>query len=702
MTEKKTSKVANRLAQETSTYLLQHAYNPVDWYPWSEEALSRSKQEGKPILLSIGYAACHWCHVMEHESFEDVDTAKLMNEKFVNVKVDREERTDLDEIYMKAVQLMTGHGGWPMTVFLTPDLKPIFAGTYFPPTDKHGMPSFKKILNGVSRAWDEKREDVLKSAQEVTDHLVKFESLGDLKLPVDGSSSDEEFDVQSVESAFGIIHRYFDSQWGGIGTSPKFPQPFCLDLGLRILSSNVVSDSTKEKAKQFIDLTLEKMAIGGIHDHLAGGFARYSVDRKWLIPHFEKMLYDNALLCSIYFNAYRQSKNDYWKNVGAKIVEFVDNELTTEDGVFYSSLDADSEGKEGEFYVWTKEQIESCLDKDDAEFVLKVYGVTDSGNFEDGKSVLVLEKVPSQQSSDLSLTDEEFAKIDNRVKEQLLSERAKRIRPGLDEKVLTSWNCLMVSALVSGYKAVFDSSYLDKAKRACNFLLEKMISNDRVLRTYGKGKAKLNGYLDDYSYFVAALLDLKEVDSCPLWLDKAIELTDSMLENFWDEENGGFFYTANYHEELVVRTKSHFDGAVPSGASVAASNLLRLHKITGKEIYFEKAMTVLKIYSEVMVKRPEQFGNLLSTLLSYMTEAKEIVLVEPSSSSTSLDMLKAIFKDYRPADTIVVCDSETSNKSEYPLLSGRVAQDNSATVYVCENFACKEPVGDVVKLGSVL
>ena len=388
MSKDKSTKTPNRLSNESSTYLQQHAYNPVDWYPWTEEALEKSRSEEKPILLSIGYAACHWCHVMEHESFEDQETAQIMNDNFVNIKVDREERTDLDEIYMKAVQLMTGHGGWPMTVFLTPDLKPIFAGTYFPPTDKHGMPSFKKILTGVSKAWQQKREEVEKSAQEVTDHLIKFESLGDLKTAINIESTSSDEDLKVAENAFGLIDKYSDKVWGGIGSSPKFPQPFCLDLALKLGASEKVSNKTKESASQFLELTLNKMAFGGIHDHLAGGFARYSVDRKWLIPHFEKMLYDNALLCSIYFDAYRQSKNVYWKEVAQNILEFVDNELTTNDGVFYSSLDADSEGIEGEFYVWTPAQIEECLDEEDAQFIIKTYGVTDSGNFEKGKSVL--------------------------------------------------------------------------------------------------------------------------------------------------------------------------------------------------------------------------------------------------------------------------------------------------------------------------
>lgn len=694
------------MANETSTYLLQHQYNPVDWYPWSDEALARSKEEEKPILLSIGYAACHWCHVMEHESFEDKETALMMNEHFINIKVDREERTDLDEIYMKAVQLMTGHGGWPMTVFLTPDLKPIFAGTYFPPDDRHGMPSFKKILVGVSKAWEEKRDDVLKSAQEITDHLIKFESMGDLKSAIDVSSDDNEpFDFDLVLNAFGALYRYSDGVWGGIGSAPKFPQPFCLSLSLILGSNESVSEDIRNRAKDFFELTLNKMAFGGIHDHLAGGFARYSVDRKWLIPHFEKMLYDNALLCSVYYDAYRMTGNDYWREVASGILEFVERELTTEEGVFYSSLDADSEGKEGEFYVWTPDQIKECLGEADGEFIVKTFGVTDSGNFEEGKSVLNILKLPEEIAKDCEMSKDDFNSKVLELKKKLLSEREKRVRPGLDEKVLTSWNSLMVSALVSGYKAENKPSYLVRAQTAASFILDNLVKDSRVLRTWGKGKAKLNGYLDDYSYLVQALLDLKEVDSNPRWLDAAKELTDSMIKHFYDEKDGGFFYTASDHEKLVVRTKSHFDGAVPSGTSVAVRNLLRLAKIFDDNSYLEKVRTVFAIYAPLAEKRPEQFGNLLSALSNYLSKGREIVVILDSSKKPVEEaemLLNEIHKRWFPNDVVLVADVANNQKGDVKLLEARSALDGSPTVYICENYTCKEPVVDIEKLASVL
>lgn len=706
----KDSKTANRLVNETSTYLLQHAYNPVDWYPWSPEALDRSREEEKPILLSIGYSACHWCHVMEHESFEDAETAQLMNEEFVNIKVDREERTDLDEIYMKAVQLMTGHGGWPMTVFLTPELKPIFAGTYFPPDDRHGMPSFKKILTGVSRAWKEKRPDVLKSADEVTEHLRKFESMGDLKSAVDIPNNPDEgtFERKMLTEAFSRLYTHFDQVWGGIGSQPKFPQPFCLELAMRLLAAPDTDESSKKQAREFLTTSLDKMAFGGIHDHLGGGFARYSVDRKWLIPHFEKMLYDNALLSSIYFDAFRIEKNAYWLEVAEGILDFVNRELSTEDGAFYSSLDADSEGKEGEFYVWTPAQIRACLSEDDARLFMRAYGVVEGGNFEEGKSAVNILMSPEDLASDLEMTLQEFQKKSKEIRAILLAEREKRVRPGRDEKVLTSWNSLMISGFVAGYKATGSVAYKERAVKATRFIVDNLLKIESesekktLLRTWGRGKAKLNGYLDDYAYFVQALLDLAEIDPEPLWLELALELTESSFERFYDEEAGGFFYTEDDQEDLVLRPRSHFDGSVPSGSSVTVSNLLRLHKITDREKYLKVSGIVFGIYGDIMLNRPEQFANLLSALDRYLDSGREIVLVSTENSSASQEYLNKIHAGYRPNDVVVVSDATHKYGEELKLLEDRQPLNDKPTVYICENFACKEPVASLEKLAEVL
>lgn len=716
MTEtRKKNKTANRLVNETSTYLQQHAYNPVNWYPWGEEALTRAKEEERPILLSIGYAACHWCHVMEHESFEDEETAALMNAEFINIKVDREERTDLDEIYMKAVQLMTGHGGWPMTVFLTPQLKPIFAGTYFPPDDRHGMPSFRKILSGVSRAWKEKRIDVLKSADEVTEHLIKFESMGDLKSVLDLKSDAPDFDFGLLNRAFSLVYKYLDDAWGGIGSAPKFPQPFCLALAMRILVSEKSTEEQKDKAHYFLTLTLDKMAYGGMHDHLGGGFARYSVDRKWLIPHFEKMLYDNALLASIYFDASRirifedetenKIKSDYWREVGRGILSFVKTELGTEEGAFYSSLDADSEGKEGEFYVWTPEEIESLLPEEDARLFMRVYGVTDRGNFEEGKSALHILMAPHELARDLEMSLEEFKERIEPMKAELLARRAKRVRPGLDEKVLTSWNSLMISGFIAGYKVERNQDYLKTATDAADFIIDNLMKDGRLLRTWGKGVAKLNGYLDDYAYFIQALLDILEVMPSSRYMELVLSLTETMLELFYDDEGdkGGFYYTGEKNQEdLILRPRSHFDGSVPSGSSVAVTNLVRLYKLTADKRYLDKARVVFGIYGQIMEKRPEQFGNLLCALDTYIEPGREVVVVLSSEEEVPdrQEMIFAVHENFRPRDVFLITDS--SAQYDLRIIEGKSAQANRSTVYICENHACQEPINSIEKVRQVL
>ncbi|MBX9695713.1 MAG: thioredoxin domain-containing protein, partial [Cyanobacteria bacterium] len=463
-------KTPNRLIGESSTYLLQHAYNPVDWFPWGPEALEKARAEEKPILLSIGYAACHWCHVMEHESFEDPETASLMNARFVNIKVDREERTDLDEIYMKAVQMMTGHGGWPMTVFLTPDLAPFFAGTYFPPVDKHGMPSFKRILLGVALAWKDKRGEVVESASEITAHLKDLEKIG-RKGSDDDAEGEKSLSRDLIFGAVDQIARTFDPRWGGFGSSPKFPHPFSLSLVMRVLNDSTAGDVRRQETSEIVETSLDKMAYGGIYDHLVGGFARYSVDRQWLIPHFEKMLYDNALLTQTYLDGYLITKRDYWKDVAKGILSFVSKELRTPDGAFYSSLDADSEGEEGKFYVWTPASIEEVLGEKDGKWFCEIYGVTKTGNFEHGTSALHLTDSPENLANKNNITVDELWTRLEPMRAKLLEKRAERIRPGRDEKVLTSWNSLMISAYVYGYRVIQDPEYFDEAITAAEFLL---------------------------------------------------------------------------------------------------------------------------------------------------------------------------------------------------------------------------------------
>jgi uncharacterized protein len=684
----------NRLVNETSTYLLQHAYNPVDWFAWGPEALTKAKKEDKPILLSIGYAACHWCHVMEHESFEDESTAKLMNDNFVNIKVDREERTDLDEIYMKAVQMMTGHGGWPMTVFLTPELKPFFGGTYFPPQDRHGLPGFKKLLMGLREAWATQRDEILKSSEELTSHMRLMDEIAKPDL-------EPELDANCLELATDKLTRIFDHLWGGFGNAPKFPHSFSLALAMRYAAPNSKGRAArKEECLEIVNISLDKMAYGGIHDQIGGGFARYSVDRQWLVPHFEKMLYDNALLCKTYLEGYLLTNRTYWAEVSRGILDFVLRELTTEQGGFYSSLDADSEGEEGKFYVWDQNEVKAVLAAD-ADWFNEVFGVTSSGNFEHGKSVLHLVKSPEELIQKYDLSETEFWAKVRVCSQKLLSAREKRIRPGRDEKVLTSWNSLMITAFIEGYRVLKEPKYLHAALRATNFIFDNLMKDGRLLRTWGQGKAKLNGYLDDYAYFVQTLLDLAEVDANPKWLKEADRLSEILLEQFWDTKDGGLFYTSADHEELVTRPKSHYDGAIPSGASVAVFDLLRLSRLTGKKNYEERALELLKLYMPFMARVPDQFSNFLCAVDFYLAKEIEVACLFPKDADTKADpTLFALYSHFLP-NKVVLC-SQDDYVSTSPLLEGRQSVAGKATVYVCSNYTCDAPETDESNLTSRL
>ncbi|MDX2106655.1 MAG: thioredoxin domain-containing protein [Candidatus Melainabacteria bacterium] len=681
------SKKANRLADETSTYLLQHAYNPVDWYPWSQEALDASRKEDKPILLSIGYSACHWCHVMEHESFEDEDTAALMNKLFINIKVDREERQDLDEIYIRAVQVMTGHGGWPMTVFLTPDLKPFFAGTYFPPENKHGMPSFKRVMLGVAQAWKESRADILESAAEITEHIAKLNSITN-----QSENENRSFNKTIFSQVLQKISGNFDPKWGGFGGAPKFPHPSTLQLLLRI--KEMTQGDEQKQAEQVLETTLDKMALGGIWDHLSGGFARYSTDRRWLVPHFEKMLYDNALLAPVYFNAYLSTNKEFYKEIGCAILNFVHNELTSDDGVFYSSLDADSEGEEGKFYVFTRAEILEILgkgkDEDEGKWFAEIYGATEEGNFEHHTNVLHL----------LNIRTKEEVERAKPLIEKLLQARSKRVRPGRDDKILTSWSALMISALVSGYRATKEPVFLARAKKAAAFLLSKMEQDGNLARTYGRGKARLTGYLDDYAYLIQALLDLSACDPNPLWFDKALLLTKKSIEYFYSSEEKDFYYTPINHESLILRPKNYFDGAVPSGTSVLCMNLIRLSKLTENENFDEIALATIGTYASLFGRAPDQFANMLCALDMHLSKGKEIAIVLDVNDSERQKFLETALCRFAPNDVELVKTGDTNHTS--PLFDGRDLQGGKSTAYICQNHACQEPITDIDHLAAAL
>ena len=707
-TQKKKAKEAkarktNRLSGETSPYLLQHAHNPVDWYPWGPEALQRAKLEDKPILLSIGYSACHWCHVMEHESFEDVPTAQLMNEHFVNIKVDREERPDLDEIYMKAVQLMTGQGGWPMTVFLTPDLKPFFGGTYFPPDDRHGMPAFRRILTTLAGAFSEQRDKIEQSSTELSKYMELLNQL---------EKGEAELEHELIDKAMEKMLRVFDHQWGGFGGAPKFPQSYSLALAMRWAApGSKASPARREECLQLVETTLNRMAYGGMHDQLGGGFARYSVDRQWLVPHFEKMLYDNASLARAYLEGFLLIGRSYWLDVARGCLDFVLRELRTPEGAFYSSLDADSEGEEGKFYVWKPEEIIDLLGAVDGSFVNEVYGVRPSGNFEHGTSVLHLTNSPEGLARRFEMSVEAFWSKLNPLKEKLLTARDKRVRPGRDEKVLTSWNALMISSLVDGYKVLKDERYLKAARDAAGFILANLCKGGRLLRTWGQGKAKLNGYLDDYAYFIQALIDLASADFAPTWLNRAAELMEVLIEHFEDKQECGLFFTSDDHEVLLTRSKNYYDGSTPSATSVAVFDLLRLGKLLDNQAYLNKARDILRIYAPYFEKAPDQFANLLCALDFQLAAGIEIALLADTANPGWKEALSLIHSVYLPNSVAILKDkgepgggpAKTKQRSaeqqvETPLLKGRTLVDAKPTVYVCRNYACEQPIVDIGRL----
>lgn len=678
----------NKLSGETSTYLLQHAHNPVDWYPWGEEAIERARAEDKPILLSVGYSACHWCHVMAHESFEDESTAALMNKYFINIKVDREERTDIDEIYMKAVQLLAGNAGWPMTVFLTGELKPFYAGTYFPPEDRFGMPSFQRVLLSVVDAWLSRRSEIEEASNDLTRHLNLLEQVG--------VSADSELTPDLLTLSFSTMLRVFDRTWGGFGGAPKFPHTASISLALRLARSQSQSVN-KSECLEMVTTTLERMARGGIHDQIGGGFARYSVDHRWLIPHFEKMLYDNALIARNYFDAYLVTGRKYFLEVGRDTLDFVLSELLMPEGGFYCSLDADSEGEEGKFYVWTREEILSSLGQEDGSFFCDVYGVTTRGNFEDGRNVLHFSEDPSICMKRWKLSETEFWNRLKLLKARLLEERERRSRPGRDNKMLTSWTALMISALLDGYRVSGEAGYLEAACRAANFILDKLVRDGRLLRTYGKNAAKLNGYLDDYAYTIQALLDLSACDSDPRWFLSALTLNDVVLEHFSDNAEGGFFYTSDEHEKLIARTRQFYDGSTPSASSVSVMNLIRLGRATGKNQLLDKAAETIKMYVPFFVKAPDQFSNMLCALDAYLERPLEIAAVfDNQSASEAHELLSEIYHCFLPNAVIMLADKSLPDFSRLsascPLVRERSTVDHKPAFYICSNFICRQPV----------
>ena len=660
--------MANRLAGESSPYLLQHKDNPVDWYPWGEEALARALAEDRPILLSIGYSACHWCHVMERESFEDAETAALMNRLFVPIKVDREERPDLDSIYMEAVQRLTGQGGWPMTMFLTPDGRPFYGGTYYPPEDRHGMPGFKRVLLAVDEAYRERREDMEQNA----DGLI---STFGAQIPV---RSRPELKPDLLSRAVAALATEYDDREGGFGHAPKFPQPMTLEVLLR---ANRHGD---ERAVPMAERTLAKMARGGIYDQLGGGFHRYSTDGRWLVPHFEKMLYDNAQLARIYADAHRATGNPFYLRIATETLRYVQREMTSPEGGFYSSQDADSEGEEGKFFVWSADEVAALLG-DDAPAFMRAYDVTASGNFE-GHTILNLPRDLQVVAGELGLEEDALQEILIRGRAMLFRAREQRVKPGRDEKIITAWNGLMLRAFATAAATSEDASFMATARASATFLLANLRRDGRLLRTYKDGAAKLNGYLEDYAFLADGLLALYEAGGGSRWLQEARSLADTMIAHFADLEGGPFYSTSDDHERLITRPRDLYDNATPSGNSVAAEVLLRLAVHTGEEGY----------------RAPLAFARLLCAADAALDTPRELAIIGHPDDPGTLALLRVASARFDPNLVLALASPEEAASSGAPLLEGRTTLSGKSAAYLCERYACRAPLSAANALAQAL
>jgi uncharacterized protein len=674
----------NRLADESSPYLLQHAGNPVDWYPWGQQALTRATAEDKPILLSIGYSACHWCHVMEHESFENADIAALMNDLFVNIKVDREERPDLDSIYMSAVQAMTGHGGWPMTVFLRPDGVPFYGGTYFPPEDRGQMPGFPRVLRSVADAYRTRRSEVDRSAHQLRELLQR-------QIVPQGPSP---IHPDLLDQAVASLLPQFDYHEGGFSGAPKFPQPMPLEFLMRAVARG------NRDAFGPVKITLDKMARGGIYDHLGGGFHRYSVDAVWLVPHFEKMLYDNALLARTYLQAFLLTRDPLYRRVAEETLEYVRREMTHPGGGFFSTQDADSEGVEGKFFVWTPKEVRAVLGPEDADLFCAYYDVTEHGNFEH-RNILHVSQTPEEAAPTLGVSTERLTESLSRGRRLLFEAREQRVKPGRDEKVLTAWNGLMLRAFAEAAVALDRDDLRAMAIANAEFVSNELWRDGRMLRTWKDGRAKLNGYLEDYACYVDGLIALYEATFDSRWIRQAAGIADVMLEQFSDRERGGFFDTGTDHEQLVSRPKDLLDNATPSGNSVAAEALLRLALLTGEDRFRRAADGVLTLLGPVAVQHPSAFGRLLCALDLSLSEPKEIAIIGRPDASDTLALLRTVFERFAPNKVVAAAEPGVA-PAEIPLLADRPSLGDAATAYVCRGHVCQAPVTTPADLAAQL
>jgi uncharacterized protein YyaL (SSP411 family) len=660
--------MSNRLAQETSPYLLQHAHNPVDWYPWGPEALEKARTEDRPILLSIGYSACHWCHVMERESFEDPAIADVMNRLYVNIKVDREERPDVDQIYMSAVQAMTGRGGWPMTMFLTPEGKPFYGGTYFPPTDRHGLPGFPRLLEQVADAYQNRREQVTNSSEALVAELA---SLAERPPAPDALAE------RTIEHAVRDLKRRYDPAWGGFGKAPKFPPSMNLELLLRW--AHRTGDT---EAGVIAEHTLQQMARGGMVDQLGGGFHRYSVDERWLVPHFEKMLYDNALLSHIYLLAHQATNNPFYQTVAVETLDYVAREMTSPEGGFYAAQDADSEGVEGKFFVWSLEEVLALLGEEDGRLFSAAFDVTEAGNFE-GANILHLPRGLEEVAAECGVTRDRLIEAIVRGREVLFAAREKRIKPGRDEKVITSWNGLMLKSFAVAARLFEDDGYRAVAEKNARFLLTTLRQDGRLLRTYKDGQARIPGFLEDHANLADGLLALYEATLAPEWIEAALDLTATMIAEFWDPEAQVFFDAGTRHEALITRPRDMGDNATPSGNSVAVDVLLRLSHLTGDEAHHRIAVAALASVGDMMERFPTGMGRALCALDFHLAPVQEVVLVGDRTHEAMQALMRIPPERYRPYVVVAGGDPEAVSRlaGRLTALEGRTALRNQPTAH---------------------
>ena len=672
----------NRLINEKSPYLLRHAYNPVGWYPWGDEAFAKAKKEDKPIFLSIGYASCHWCSVMSRESFEDEKIVSKLNEGFVPIKVDREERPDLDEVYMKSVIAINGQGGWPLSVFLTPDLKPFYGGTYFPPRPAHGLPSFSQLLDFISDLWKNKRDEIVKNSDELTGHLER-----DYKL-----HSREMLSRSILDSAYAELVSNADEQFGGFSGAPKFPLPNYHEFLLRYYGR-----TRKEPALRAVKKTLQSMSAGGIHDHLGGGFHRYSTDRYWLVPHFEKMLYDNALLARVYLETYQVTGESEFLDTALDTLEWMLREMRGPEGAFHSAQDADTRDGEGYYYTWTPMETEKILGKKESSMVNEFFGVVPEGNFEGGRSILhvasSLERVVTKFATDLG-TAKEILEV-SRAK--LLDARRKRDRPAVDDKILSSWNGLAISALAVAYQVTGERKYLDASAKAADFVLGTLVVSGKLFRRYRDGAVAIDGTLEDYSFLASGLLDLYEAGFNPSYLREAMRLAQTMSELFWDGQEGAFFMSSS--RDVLVKVKEGYDGPIPSGNAAAAMALLRLSEFTGRQEFREKAETTLKAFGDSMESSPFSHTYMLCAL-DFWFGSKEVVVAGSMTDRATQEMVREVQRHFLPNKVVALAGGGFSEIAS--LTDGKTEKDGKPTVYICENFACQSPITELQSLKKQL